>query len=202
MIILNYSNIIDPLLKDVRRFIVRFSEAKDRDKILDVCCGTGDQGFYFLKLKPKINFTGVDINPGMIKIAQKRKDKFGLKNISFLNIDATKLPLANDSFDSALISLGLHEIEKKSRKIIISEMKRVVKKNGFLIFVDFSSPLPKNIISLFIKAVENSVDKERFKEYLESGGLSEILKENKLTPEKNFYLMSGLITFIRVKNKK
>lgn len=202
MIILNYSNIIDPLLKNVRRFIVRFSEVKDRDRILDICCGTGDQGFYFLKSKPKINFTGVDINPGMIKIAQKRKDKFGFKNISFLNIDAVKLPFANDSFDFALISLGLHETEKKLRKLIISEMKRVVKKNGFLIFVDFSSPLPKNIISLFIKAIEYSVDKERFKEYLKSGGLPKILKDNKLKPRKTSFLMSGLINVTKVRNTK
>jgi len=83
MFIFNYSNIIDPLLRGARAFTVKFSGAKREDKILDICCGTGDQLFYFAKLKLGIEAVGIDINPEMIKIVEKRKDRLGVKNISF-----------------------------------------------------------------------------------------------------------------------
>ncbi len=196
----DYSNIIDPLLRDVRIFTTRFSGAKRGDRVLDVCCGTGDQLFYFAKLG--IEGVGIDINPKMIKIAEKRKDKLGVKNISFLVGDAARLPFGENSFDFALISLALHEIEENLRDKIISEMKRVVKKDGFLLFIDFKSPLPKGPHSLFIKTIEYLAGKERFRSYLESGGLSALFEKNKLKPEKSDYLMSGLIETTRAKNRQ
>jgi len=200
MFIFNYSNIIDPLLRGARAFTVKFSGAKREDKILDICCGTGDQLFYFAKLKSGIEAVGIDINPEMIKIAEKRKDSLGVKNISFLVGDAAKLPFEENSFDLALISLGLHEVEEDLRDKIISEMKRVVKENGYLIFIDFKSPFPKTLYSLFVKTVEYFAGKERFKSYIENGGLPALLEKNKLKPEKRDYLMSGLMVIIKVKN--
>lgn len=200
MFIFNYANIIDPLLRDVRTFTVKFSEAKKRDKILDICCGTGDQLFYFAKLG--VEAVGIDINPEMIKIAEKRKYKLGVKNVSFLVGDAAKLPFEENSFGLVLISLALHEIDENLRDKIISEMKRVVKENGSLIFIDFNSPLPKNPQSLFIKIVEYLMGKSRFKSYLENGGLPALLEKNKLKLEKRDYLMSGLIEIRKVKNNQ
>jgi len=198
MLILNYSNIIDPLLRDVRTFTAEFSEAKRKDKILDICCGTGDQLFYFSKLW--VEAVGIDINLKMIKIAEKRKNKLGIKDISFLVGDATKLPFKENSFDIALISLSLHEVEEDLRNKIISEMKRVVKKDGFLIFIDFKAPLPKILPALFIKTVEYLAGKENFKSYLENGGLPVLLERNKLKLGKIDYLMSDLIVVIKTKN--
>jgi len=100
----------------------------------------------------------------------------------------------------ALISLGLHEVEEDLRDKIISEMKRVVKEDGFLVFIDFKSPFPKTLYSLFVKTVEYFAGKERFKSYIENGGLPALLEKNKLKPEKRDYLMSGLMVIIKVKN--
>jgi ubiquinone/menaquinone biosynthesis C-methylase UbiE len=36
-------------LKDVREFVVNFSEIRSGEKVLDVGCGTGDQAIYFAK---------------------------------------------------------------------------------------------------------------------------------------------------------
>jgi len=198
MLFFNYSNIIDPLLRNVRTFTAKFSGVKDGDKILDVCCGTGDQLFHFAKLG--IKAVGIDINPEMIKIAKKRKDKLGVKTISFLIGDAAELPFKENSFDFSLISLGLHEVKESLRDKIIFEMKRVVKRNGFLIFIDFKSPLPKSPYSLFVKTVEYFAGKEHFKNYLKNGGLPALLEKNKLKPEKSDYLMSGLIAITKAKN--
>ncbi|GAH19404.1 unnamed protein product, partial [marine sediment metagenome] len=42
-----YSIFIDPFLQDIRTYISKFSGMKRGDKVLDVCCGTGDQVFYY-----------------------------------------------------------------------------------------------------------------------------------------------------------
>jgi len=82
-------------------------------------------------------------------------------------------------------------------------MKRVLKKDGALIFIDFSVPLPKNKFIYLIKAIEFIAGRNHhrhFKDYIEQGGLDVILKKNKLTEEKRDYLNDGLIIIIKTEN--
>jgi len=201
MLFFNYSTTIDPLLRGIRIYIPEFSGMKSGDKVLDVCCGTGDQVFYYAKRG--IIAAGIDLNPSMIKVAEKDKRKQDLKNVSFQIADARSLPFNDNSFDYASTSFALHEKERMVRDKIISEMKRVVKKDGNLIFIDFRVPLPKNLYSYFIKAIEYSAGKDHFssfKDYLLQGGLSEILKKNQLQIEKKEYTKNGIIEMIKARN--
>ena len=134
-----YSTVIDPLLQDIRIYASEFSGMKAGDRVLDVCCGTGDQVIHYAKRG--ILATGIDLNPGMIKLAEQSKRKQGLGNVSFQIADALNLPFENNFFDYASISLALHEVERTAGDRIISEMKRVVRKEGALIFIDFQVPL-------------------------------------------------------------
>jgi len=196
-----YSIFIDPLLRDIRTYISKFSGMKRGDKVLDVCCGTGDQVFYYGK--EGIIATGVDLSPGMIKSAEKRKEKSGLTNVSFRVANAKQLPFKDNSFDFASICLGLHEIKRDERDKIITEMKRVVKKEGFLIFIDFQVPLPSTIISYLVKAIEYFAGRnhyECFKDYLEQGGLYAILNRNQLQEEKRDYTENGIIVIIKTRS--
>ena len=196
-----YSIFIDPFLRDIRTYISKFSGMKRGDKVLDVCCGTGDQVFYYGKRS--IIATGVDLSPKMIKTAEKRKEKSGLTNVSFRVANAKQLPFKDNSFDFASICLGLHEIKRDERDKIISEMKRVVKKEGFLIFIDFQVPLPSTIISYLVKAIEYFAGRnhyECFKDYLEQGGLYAILNRNQLQEEKRDYTENGIIVIIKTRS--
>jgi demethylmenaquinone methyltransferase/2-methoxy-6-polyprenyl-1,4-benzoquinol methylase len=195
-----YEKLIDPFLKDVREFVVNFSEIRPGEKVLDVGCGTGDQAIYFAKKGAVV--TGIDINQEMISCALKKKEKEGL-NVYFQGGDATNLPFLDPVFDVAVISLVLHEIENKDRDKVISEMKRVVKKGGRLIFVDFNCPLPKSMISFYVKLVEFFAGKnhwQNFKSYLKEGGILKILEKNKLKLEKVEYLKDGLLIAVKTKN--
>jgi ubiquinone/menaquinone biosynthesis C-methylase UbiE len=201
MKILNYSNLIDPLLKDLRAFVVKFIGIKEGDRVLDICCGTGDQVFYYAKTGAIV--AGIDLNPEMIEMAQNGQKRYGLKDVYFQGADAVDLPFEDSIFDVASISLALHEIEKDKRDKIISEMKRVTKKDGSLIFIDFSVPMPPTVVSYLIKAVEYFAGKnhnENFKNYFQKGGLPILLERNKLKEEKIDYLKDGLLTIIKTKN--
>jgi len=197
---LNYSNLIDPLLKDVRIFVLKFAEIGAGERVLDIGCGTGDQAVYLAKTGAIV--AGIDISPQMIDIALKKQKREKL-DVYFQAADAVKLPFLEPVFDVALISLALHEIESKKRNEVLSEMKRVVKKGGRLIFVDFNFPLPKSITSFFVKLVEFFAGKEHhqnFKSYFKEGGLLKLLERNGLMPEKMEYLKNGLLVATKAKN--
>jgi ubiquinone/menaquinone biosynthesis C-methylase UbiE len=199
--IFSYEKLIDPFLKDVREFVLNFSEIKPGERVLDIGCGTGDQAVYFAKRGAIV--AGIDINPKMVGCALKKKEKEGL-NVYFQGGDATDLPFLDPVFDLAVISLVLHEIESKDRDKVISEMKRVVKKGGRLVFVDLNCPLPKSMTSILVKSIEFFAGKNhyrKFKSYQKEGGILKILERNKLKAEKVEYLKEGLLVAIKAKNQ-
>ncbi len=198
----NYATIVDPLLRDVRLYTVAFSGMKTGARVLDMCCGTGDQVFYYAGAG--ITPIGIDLDPHMLKLARRDKRNRVFSKASFQIADAQNLPFKNDLFDYASISFALHEKEPETRNRVISEMKRVVKREGALIFIDFSVPLPENLLSCFVRIVEFMAGRAHhrcFKDYLARGGLDVLLKENQLFEEKRAYLKNGLITMVKTENR-
>jgi len=168
---------------------------------LDVCCGTGEQVFYYAK-KGAIA-TGIDLNPNMLRLAERNKKKKGIKGASFQIANALNLPFQDNLFDFVSTSLALHPMERTVRDGVIYEMKRVVKKKGTLIFADFQAPLPQNFFRYLAKALEFKAGREHyrnFKDFIRQGGLDELLMRNKLKIEKRGCLKAGLIAIIESRN--
>jgi len=193
--------VVDPFLGDLRNSVVELAEIKAGDRVLDVCCGTGDQVFHYLR-KGAVA-TGVDRDPRMIELAEKDRERQGFNNVNFRLGSAAKLPFRDGYFDCASISLGIHEMNRDERSRVVSEMKRVVKKSGNLIFVDFNVPSPNNSIACLINAVEFLAGKDnyrRFRDYMAQGGLNQLLKENRLTVQKEALYKSGNVQIIKASN--
>ena len=153
---LNYGTIIDPLLRDIRPYIPEFSGMQSGDKVLDVCCGTGEQVLEYGRRG--IIATGIDISPAMLRMAERNGMKQNLDNVSFQLADAANLPFTDNYFDYVSISFGLHDKVSSVRHRVVSEMKRVVKQHGVLILVDFQVPLPKNMWAMFARSLEFVID--------------------------------------------
>jgi len=201
MFMFNYETLVDPLLRDLRKFTPEFSGMKAGDKVIDVCCGTGAQVLEYGR--HGIIATGIDSSQGMLKIATRNRMRLKAVNVSFQLADATNLPFPDGYFDYATVSLGLHDKEKPIRYQIISEMKRIVKQDGALILVDFQVPLPRNAWAVFARAIEflaGGSHYQGFRDYLASGGLEDILKNHGLRVECRTYLKSGLLAATRVVN--
>jgi len=199
VLVFNYSTFIDPLLKDMRTCVVELSGVKAGDRVLDVGCGWGDQVFHFVQ-KGSIA-SGVDRNPNMIELAERMAQKRGFNQASFRVAGATELPFPDGYFDIVSISLALHEMRRDERNKAVSQMKRVVKKRGVLMFIDFQLPLAKNFIGYGIRAIEFIAGRENyrnFRDFFVQGGLPGILKENLLIPLKEALLLSGNIQAIKV----
>lgn len=199
MSISTYETFIDPLFRDLRKHIPEFSGMRAGDRVIDVCCGTGAQVIEYGRFG--IIATGIDNSQDMLKIATRNKMRQKAVNVSFQLADATSLPFPDGFFDYATVSFGLHDKEKHVRYKVVSEMKRVVRQEGYLILIDFHVPLPDNAWAIFAQAVEflaGGSHYQGFKDYLANGGLENILKNHGLQEERREYLTGGLIEAIKV----
>jgi len=200
MSLLSYENFIDPILKDVRQIVPEFAGMKAGSDVLDVCCGTGAQVIEYGK--NGILAIGIDKEQSMMNTALRNKERLNLVNTSFYLADATALPFSDNSFDHVSVSFGLHDKDRDVRNRVVAEMRRVVKQEGSLIFIDFQVPLPNNIWAMFARTIEfiaGGSHYEGFKEFINNGGLRKILQDHLLFDEKICYLKSGLVEVIKAR---
>lgn len=112
-------------------------EIKKGDRILDLCCGSGDITLLILKKFPEgVNITAVDFSASMLEVAEKRLKKY--KCIDIIRADAMKLPFEDGFFDKIIISFGLRNLENIFDGL--NEMKRVLKTGGHIVNIDFGKP--------------------------------------------------------------
>jgi len=78
-------------------------------KVLDICSGSGDISIEIARKHNDVQLTSLDASAKMLEVAkQKAKD---LHNIKYIQGDALKLPFDDNSFDVAVISFGLRNLE-------------------------------------------------------------------------------------------
>ena len=95
------------------------------EKILDLCCGTGDIAIEIAKKRPDLQLIGADFSLAMLKVAKQKS--CGMKNILWEKEDATKLSFGENQFAMATISFGLRNTSDYKRLGRINEeIKRVV----------------------------------------------------------------------------
>lgn len=116
--------------------IVKLLNLKDGEKLLDVGCGTGSLLIAAKKLHPKISATGIDIDKRILKIAEEKTEKENVK-INFVETSADSLPFKDSSFDTVVSTLAFHHLPFDVKKRAITKIKRVLKKNGRFLLVDF-----------------------------------------------------------------
>ncbi len=188
-----YGNMVDPLLAPLRKYISR--EIFPGEKIIDIACGTGAQICETSKIV--VGATGVDLSKSMIEYAKKQSEKKNLKNVYFYVCNATNLSeFADKSFDTALMSLALHQFSPELHPAILNEMKRLANK---IILVDYAVPLPKNYSGLGSRVAEFLAGKDHnrnFKQYCRLGGLNQILTKNNLTINKSQLFAKGVFQLL------
>jgi ubiquinone/menaquinone biosynthesis C-methylase UbiE len=115
------------------------------DKILEVSFGSG----YLMTqyALDKYEIYGIDYNEKMIEItAQKIKKTNKKAQLSKGNVE--KLPFPDNTFDTVINTMAFTGYPSGEKAI--SELKRVLKKNGKLLLVDFDYPKNRNILGYMI----------------------------------------------------
>lgn len=175
----------------IRKKVLQIVKENQYKKILDVCCGTGNQ----LKLLKRhgIDGTGIDLSKAMLEIAESGK----IKAICYEQ-DAENIDFSDKSFDMTMTTFALHEKSNSSAKTILNEMIRLTKQNGHLIVVDFSindqtSYLAKKGIC-FIESRAGDDHYINYKDYIASNGLDTLLNDLPLKEtEKYYFALNGVV---------
>ena len=118
-----------------KKSLINMMNPRDKRKLIDVACGTGDVGKLFLDSTNKeAEITCIDPNKGMIGQGKQKLSNY--KNIKWVISPAEKLPIADNSFDYYTISFGLRNTKNLNKAL--SEAYRVLKPGGRYLCLEFS----------------------------------------------------------------
>ena len=139
-----------------RKQAIKICNIKEGQKILDLCCGTGQMINYECKAVGKnTTVIGVDFSQEMLNVGAKRLKK-SLKDYKFKLIKGSilELPFEENTFDCITIAFGLRNISDKSKAL--SEMYRVLKPGGKVLCLELSKPnipILNNIYDLYFNHI-------------------------------------------------
>ena len=101
------------------------------DRVLDVCCGTGDLAIAAAKAGGKV--TGLDFSQRMLARAREKKS-----DIEWVVGDALRLPFPDGSFDAATVGFGVRNLDDLERGL--AELKRVLEPGARLGILEITRP--------------------------------------------------------------
>lgn len=115
-----------------RKRTVRKINLQPGERLLDLCCGTGDLALEFAA--PEVAVVGSDFAFPMLPLAQ-RKANGKQQSIAWLQADAQHLPFPDASFDALTIAFGIRNVEDPRRGL--QECARVLRPGGRLGILEF-----------------------------------------------------------------
>lgn len=123
-------------------------------EILDIATGTADFAISAAK-HTQANITGIDISDQMIFVGNKKIQQKKLHNRIKLSIeDSENLPFNDNSYDAITAGFGVRNFENLEKGL--SEIYRVVKKNGYVVILEPSTPKAfplKQIFSFYFQKI-------------------------------------------------
>ncbi|MDP2730844.1 MAG: ubiquinone/menaquinone biosynthesis methyltransferase, partial [Dehalococcoidales bacterium] len=122
-------------------------------RVLDLCCGTGDLAVNIARLADyDIAVTGIDYSQPMLAIAmEKARSVPGKGRVLFTHEDAGNLPFPDGSFDCVGISFAFRNLTYKNplAERHLAEVLRVLSDGGRYVIVETSQPDSRLIRQLF-----------------------------------------------------
>ncbi|MCB9030280.1 MAG: bifunctional demethylmenaquinone methyltransferase/2-methoxy-6-polyprenyl-1,4-benzoquinol methylase UbiE [Deltaproteobacteria bacterium] len=117
-----------------KRNLVKMIPKDGSSTILDLCTGTGDLLVPLAKRSGTV--CGADFCVPMLEQASPKVDR--RTNISIIQADAHKLPFEDGAFDAVTVSFGVRNFKDLEQGL--SEIFRILKKNGEIIILEFGQP--------------------------------------------------------------
>jgi len=179
-----YDLLLSLPLRPIRLNIRSFIRDKSHKRILDICCGTGEQ----LRILHQADheLTGIDLSAAMLNQARKKSPEA----ITYLCMDGTQMNFEPESFDCAIISFALHEKEKKVHDRIFLKGFQMVRPGGHIVLCDFcqvADTLSSRLFGRFLlPMVEKSAGPEHFANYqswMQQGALEGFFERHNHQPD-------------------
>ena len=123
----------DAFFKELKKYIITGNET-----IIDLGAGSGYFSLLVANELKKGKVISVDNSDKMLKTLKRKVDRFGFQQkIEVHNADILSTGLADNSADIIITNFVLHELSDLNKAV--SEMKRIVKPKGKIIFIDFNA---------------------------------------------------------------
>lgn len=108
-------------------------------KILDIATGTADVAILASKILTPEKIIGIDISEGMLELGRQKIANLNLQNtIELHHGDSEEMQFEDESFDAVTVSFGVRNFQHLEKGL--HEIKRVLKKGGKLVILEFSRP--------------------------------------------------------------
>jgi demethylmenaquinone methyltransferase/2-methoxy-6-polyprenyl-1,4-benzoquinol methylase len=111
-----------------------------RERVLDLCTGTGDLAIAARKARPgAARVVGVDFAGAMLTIGADKVRRERLSaGIALVRGDATRIPVADASVDAVTIAFGIRNVEDV--QTACRDIYRVLRPDGRLAILEFAIP--------------------------------------------------------------
>jgi phosphatidylethanolamine/phosphatidyl-N-methylethanolamine N-methyltransferase len=156
--------------------LVRSIDLRPGEAVLDVCMGTGQVG---LRLARRARVIGIDLSPDMLGRALRRSRSRGGLDLHLVRGDARRLPFAAGTFAVVTLSFALHDMPRRVRSEVLSEVVRVGRR--LLVILDYDLPrssLARSLTGRLIGRYESPY----FASFVRQG-LADLLREEGLPVE-------------------
>ena len=130
--------------------------------ILDVGCGTGRLLQQLGAALPRAELTGIDLSEAYVRHA--RAQLGGAARVETGN--AESLPYRDQSFDAVVSVFMFHELPKRVRRRVFSEMVRVLKPGGVLVLEDAAQLSDSPDLAAVLKQFPRDLHEPFFAQYL------------------------------------
>jgi len=123
-----------------RRRAIRSLQLTGRERVLDLCAGTGDLAIAALRARPSAaRVVGVDFAGAMLRIASDKVRRVGIADrVALVRGDAMRIPLAAGTVDRITIGFGIRNVERI--EAAFDEMRRVLTAGGRIAILEFAVP--------------------------------------------------------------
>ena len=132
-----------------KRFAIERSGVRRGDRVLDLAGGSGDLA---MRMARRVGAEGevvlTDINGSMLQVGRQRTiDQGHVGNLRYAQVNAEKLPFADNHFDCVTIGFGLRNVT--DRQAALDEMARVLKPGKPLLVLEFSRPVVPGLAPVY-----------------------------------------------------
>mgnify|MGYP002777113087 CR=1 FL=1 len=139
----------------IRQYLVSLVSPNTTENILEFGFGTGQNIKFIHSYNKQVKITGLDIDPQIKSIAQKKLSKQGIK-VDLDLYQGINFPYLEGTFDKVYSCLVFHHLTHEAKTIALAEIKRVLKPGGQLIVGDWGKA--QNIFMRFSFFIVQLVD--------------------------------------------
>jgi demethylmenaquinone methyltransferase/2-methoxy-6-polyprenyl-1,4-benzoquinol methylase len=121
-----------------------------RERVLDVCTGTGDLAIAALRAQPPAaRVVGVDFAGAMLRVGRDKVMRAGLADrLALVRGDAMRIPAGDATVDGVTVAFGIRNVEDVPAAC--AELHRVLTPGGRLAILEFAVPTAPGVSAVYL----------------------------------------------------